>query len=73
MVELEVVVAAGLEGVEVEGPSLATLTPSSTLLALWVQGVLARVKFLTHFYRGWRDVRISNKLILVPARFSTEI
>lgn len=38
VVELEVVVAARLEGVEVEGPSLATLTPSSTLQALWVQG-----------------------------------
>ena len=46
MVELEVVVATRLEGGEVEGPSLATL------LALWVQGVLARVKFLTLFWVG---------------------
>jgi hypothetical protein len=47
VVELEVVVAARLEGVEVEGPSLATLTAS--LLTLWVQGVLTRVKLLAHF------------------------
>lgn len=50
VLELEVEAAAGLEGVEVEGPAL--LSPASALLVLWIQGILARIELLPHF---WRD------------------
>ena len=51
LVELEVEAAARLEGVKVEGPG-GSSSSSSALLVFRVQGILARVKLLPHF---WQD------------------
>lgn len=48
VVELEVEAAARLEGVKVERPGLV---PSSSLLVLWVQRILAGVELLSHFWK----------------------
>lgn len=51
LVELEVEAAARLEGVKVEGPGRSS-SSTSTLLVFRVQGILAGVKLLPHF---WQD------------------
>lgn len=48
VLEFEVEAAARLEGVKVERPGLV---PSSPLLVLWVQRVLAGVELLSHFWK----------------------
>lgn len=49
VLELEVEVAARLEGVKVKRPALSALSSASALLVLRVQGIFARVKLLPHF------------------------
>lgn len=51
VLELEVEVAAGLEGVKVERPG--PLSAAAALLGLRVQGILACVELLPHF---WKDI-----------------
>ena len=51
LVELEVEAAARLEGVKVEGPGRSS-SSTSTLLVFRVQGILAGVKLLPHFWQG---------------------
>lgn len=51
LLELEVEAAAGLKGIKVERPALSS-TSTSALLVFRVQGILACVKLLPHF---WQD------------------
>lgn len=53
VLELEVEAAARLEGVKVERP---LLVPSSSLLVLWVQRILASVELLSHFWKEKGDL-----------------
>lgn len=52
VLELKVETAAGIEGVEVKRPAL--VTSASALLVFGVQRILARVKLLSHFWKGDR-------------------
>lgn len=56
VLELEVEAASRVKGVEVMRPAVSSSPP--TLLALWVQGVLTRVKLLPHFWKRMHEKNV---------------